>query len=157
MEGQPGGSSSTPNCTSTQSRHQGSVLSNEQAKLAAIAAHALYSHLGGDASWRRLALAEDAVAVLAAARRHECAGDLQELSSAYVDLLAERVVDAPAAVSVFPSLCAAVGESMRLLCPRPAGIACILEKVCRKVELVVSWGAHLAAAAAAYSLQQPSC
>lgn len=107
-------------------------MSNEQAKLAAIAEHARYSHLGGDASWRRLALAEDAVAVLAAARRHECAGDLKEVSSAYVDLLAERILDAPAAVSVFPSLCAALGESMRLLCPRLAGIACVLAKAVGK-------------------------
>lgn len=86
-----------------------------QAKLTALAAHARYSDLGGDAAWRCLALAHDVVALLAAARRHESAAGLQDLSSAYVDLLAERIVDAPAAVACFAPLCAALGELLQQL------------------------------------------
>ena len=48
-----------------------------QGKLAALAAHAQYSQLGGDTSWRRGRLADDAVAIVAAARQHEHAHALQ--------------------------------------------------------------------------------
>lgn len=81
-----------------------------QAKLAAIAAHAQYSNLGLDAAWQQLALADDVIALVAAARRHERSSDLAALSSAYVDLLAERLADAPAAVAAFVPLCTALGE-----------------------------------------------
>ena len=44
------------------------------------------------------------------ARHTRAAAYLQGLSSVYVDLLAERILDAPATVSCFTALCQALGE-----------------------------------------------
>jgi hypothetical protein len=88
------------------------VCSNfgSQVKLAALAAHAQYSALGWDAAWRQLRLADDITTMVAAATRHRHAAELAGVSSVYVELLAQRVADVPAAVSAFGSLCAALGE-----------------------------------------------
>lgn len=75
----------------------------------AIAAHVQYGNLSSDGAWQQLQLAEDAAALVAAARQHANAADLTAVSSTYVDLLAERIADAPAAAAVFAPLCAALG------------------------------------------------
>ena len=75
-----------------------------------LAAHAQYSALGWDAAWRQLRLAEDITALVAAAAQHRHAAELAGFMSVYVELLAQRIADVPAAVSAFGPLCAALGE-----------------------------------------------
>ena len=67
-------------------------------------------------AWRQLRLAEDVTALVSAATRHRHAAELASISAVYVELLAQRVADAPAAVSAFGPLCAALGEFGLLLC-----------------------------------------
>lgn len=82
-----------------------------QAKLAAITAHARYSNFAGADAWQQLRLADDVVALLAAITQHERSDGLTAVSSVYLDMLAERVADVPAAVVAFEPLCAALGAT----------------------------------------------